>query len=411
MKSWIFYGVALVACAWVVGSSPAYGDKPKAFLDNGDVKSAAPPVSVVPSPRIDSVVMADRQPQVKDRATIWYDDFDRRDKPYMESRGGRTSKGAFGGKGKSMECVYKKGAKGTGDRKVIFGDAGASRGKAVRKGEKFDEVYARWYVKHSYGWTGGHPAKMARVTSLVDSRWSQMMIAHVWGSGKDRLTLDPVRCVRNGRIATRQYNDWRGMKWLGNKPASTFPISAGKESGYWVRVETQVKLNTPGKADGLNRLWIDGRLECERRNLDFRGTYGKHGINAFFLESYWNKGSPVDQYRYYDNLVVSTKPIGPVTTPANPVLIRRAFHGPGALADWELELASDYEGRDRVFTARGLRTALQLTVNARSGSFSGSLAEKKSLAAGRIYYCRVRQKNDKGVWSNWSRWHQGFRVQ
>ena len=33
-------------------------------------------------------------------------------------------------------------------------------------------------------------------------------------------------------------------------------------------------------------------------------------INTLFLENYWNDGSPQDQYRYFDNLVVSTQPIG-----------------------------------------------------------------------------------------------------
>lgn len=365
----------------------------------------------LPAPRIDSVVMAPRQPQTQSQATIWYDDFDQGYKRYAESTGGRTTRGAFGGKGECMACFYKKGTKGKGDRKVFFGDVGTSRGKAVRKDEQFTEVYTRWYVKHQHGWIGGSPAKMARLTSLVNGKWAQMMIAHVWGAGKGRLTLDPVRGVKNGQIATRKYNDWNGFKWLGNKPVSSYPISSTEEAGYWVCVEMRTKLNTPGKADGINQLWIDGRLECERLKMDFRGTYTKHGLNAFFLETYWNKNSPVDQYRYFDNLVISTKPIGPVTAPLNPVLLRTPFHGPGKLADWEVELASDFEGKDKVFTAKGLKTALKVTIDKTSGAFSGSLAGKTALENGKTYYARVRQQNDSNVWSPWSRWHQGFRVE
>ena len=50
-------------------------------------------------------------------------------------------------------------------------------------------------------------------------------------------------------------------------------------------VEARAKLNTPGQKDGLNQLWIDGKLETERRNLDWRGTFTERGINAVFLEA------------------------------------------------------------------------------------------------------------------------------
>jgi len=75
-------------------------------------------------------------------------------------------------------------------------------------------------------------------------------------------------------------------------------------------------LNTPGQKDGLNQLWIDGRLEAERKNLDWRGDYTGHGINAVFLETYWNDGSPVTQSRWIDNFVISTRPSVPSTAHA-----------------------------------------------------------------------------------------------
>lgn len=33
------------------------------------------------------------------------------------------------------------------------------------------------------------------------------------------------------------------------------------------------------------------------------------GINAVFFENYWNAGSPQDQERYFDNIVISTRPL------------------------------------------------------------------------------------------------------
>ena len=233
--------------------------------------------------------------------------------------------------------MYEKGTRGTGNRKVFFGDS--PTGKVVRKGQSFDDIYWRVYVKHQHGWTGGGPAKLSRATSIVSPSWAQAMIAHVWSSG-EALTLDPATGVRGDQVVTTRYNDFPNLRWLGNKPASQFKLHSTEESGRWVCVEARAKLNTPGKKDGLNQLWIDGRLEAERKNLDWRGSYTGHGINAVFLETYWNDGSPVTQSRWIDNFVISTKPIGPVVCPRNPVLIKTPYHGPGKMETWQVEVAS-----------------------------------------------------------------------
>ena len=243
------------------------------------------------TPRIDFVIPVINQPQVKESETIWFDDFNDEAKTYAEGGTLLDNSESFGGVGKSMLCYYEKGEQGVGGGKIFFGDSPSYSATNVRRGEKFDEIYWRIYVKHEYGWTGS-PAKMSRATSIVGVPWAQAMIAHVWAGSGASLTLDPVCGVKDGKVITRQYNDFERMKWLGNKPVSDFPLHATQESGYWVFVESRIKLNTPGKSDGINQLWIDGRLECERLHLDLRGNYTKHGINAVFLEAYWNDGSP-----------------------------------------------------------------------------------------------------------------------
>jgi hypothetical protein len=362
------------------------------------------------TPRIDCVVPSDEQPHEKDPATIWYDDFDGGPKAYAEGKSPLDEEVAFGDRGRSMLCLYEKGKRGVGGRKVFFGDSPTYVRQTVRRGEKFEDVYWRIYVKHQYGWTGS-PAKMSRATSIVTPRWAQAMIAHVWSSTGGSLTLDPVRCVDGDRVRTTKYNDWAGMKWLGNKPVSEFPIHATEESGYWVPVEARARLNTPGKRDGLNQLWIDGRLECERRDLDFRGSYVKHGINAVFLEAYWNKGSPVTQSRWYDNFVISTKPIGPVVCPPNPVAIKTPYRGPGEAGGWELEVAADCEGRAVVWRSKRLPPGDRVKVDAAGGGFEDQLAGKDALESGKVYFLRVRQFGAGGAGSDWSRWHQPFRVE
>ena len=360
-------------------------------------------------PRIESVVLAPTQPHERDASVIWHDNFDGPDSTqakYLEPKVGspnakRSETEALGGQGMSMECFYAKGSRGIGNRKLVFGDC--PFGKPVRKDEKFEDVCWRIYVKHQRGWQGGGPAKMSRATGFVSSRWNQAFISHVWSSGLP-LTLDPVSGVRNGQVVTTKYNDFDNFKWLGNSPKGKFPIHATEESGRWVCVESRLKLNTPGKKDGYAALWIDGRLDTERNSMDFRGTYTDHTINAIFLEAYWNQGSPVDQYRWYDDFVVSTKPIGPLTASANPTLIK--MPEPGCTA-WEVELAADADGRNAVWKSKPTAAATgRMTVDASTGSFTAGAA----LSPGSMYFCRARQQNAAGRWSEWSDWHQPLYV-
>ena len=362
------------------------------------------------TPRIDCVVPKAVQPHEKDPGTIWYDDFDGDPKPYAEGESPLDSTMAFGDQGTSMLCLYEKGKHGEGNRKVFFGDSPTYVSKTVRRGEKFDEIYWRIYVKHQYGWVGS-PDKMSRAMSLSDSNWAQAMIAHVWSSHGSSLTLYPVCGVQGEQVVTRRYNDFERMKWLGNKPVSRFPIHATEESGCWVMVECRVKLNTPGKSDGINQLWIDSRLECERRHLNFRGSYTGHSINAVFLEAYWNQGSPVTQKRWYDNFVISTRPIGPVVCPMNPTVIKTPYHGPAEAAGWDVELAADYNGKDVVYQSRQLPPGDRVVINVNNGKFVGRLTGRVALSSGKIYFLRVRQSSSDGTVSDWSRWHQGFRVE
>lgn len=359
-------------------------------------------------PRIDSVEMAAVSPLASDPAVIWYDDFDGPAKAYTESQGPVDRDHGFGLGNGSMLSHYDKGSRGAGNRKVFFGDS--PTGKVVHRGQKYDEIYWRIYVKHQSGWTGGGPAKLSRATSIVTARWAQAMIAHVWSSG-EALTLDPASGVRSGEVVTTRYNDFPNLHWLGNKPTSKFKLHSTEESGWWVCVEARAKLNTPGKKDGVNQLWIDGRLEAERTNLDWRGMYEKHGINAVFLETYWNQGSPVTQSRWIDNFVISAEPIGPVVTPRNPILIKTPFRGQGTQQAWEVEVVTDDEGRDVVWKSRPIESSQQVRIDTDNGQFLGTLAGQERLAGRTTHFVRVREQDSAGRWSQWSRWHQPFRTE
>jgi hypothetical protein len=360
--------------------------------------------------RIDSVVPLASQPQAAGPALIWYDDFDGPVKPYTETTGTNDDRAGYGGSGSAMVALYPKGEHGTGNRKVFFGDSPV--GRVVRKGETFDDVYWRVYVKHQRGWTGGGPGKLTRITSMASSSWNQAMIGHVWSGGPngETLILDPASGVRDGRVVTTEYNDFPNLHWLGSRPAR-LPISSAAETGWWTCVEAHLKLNTPGKSDGIFQLWIDGRLEAERTGLDWRGTYNEHALNAVYLEAYWNEGSPVNQTRWYDNFVIATKPIGPIVAPRRPTLILGGPEPRPARADWQAEVST--EDGTVVWQANPVKAGTErLSVDATSGAFVGPVAAHDRLAADTVYYARVRRVAPDGASPvpSWSAWHQAFRT-
>jgi len=178
----------------------------------------------------------------------------------------------------------------------------------IRPGEDFRDLYYRVYLRNQPGWTGS-PAKLSRAIVFAGSNWSQAMIAHLWSSG-NFLLIDPASGVNSyGLVATTKYNDLDNLRWLGQQRGIT-PIFAPQNAGVWSCIEAHVRLNDPGQSNGVQEFWINGKLEARRTGLNFVGSYADYGINAIFLENYWNAGSPKLQERYFDSFVVSTKPIG-----------------------------------------------------------------------------------------------------
>jgi len=212
---------------------------------------------------------------------------------------------------KGMRVIWQAGEVAAGGMKLGFGSNPVSyMNKGIRSDEDFREIYYRMYLRMQQAWQGS-PAKLSRATVFWDSaQWSQAMIAHLWSDDQEHLLLDPVRCVGEGDSPKcHGYNDFDNMDWIGNMSGTT-PIFATDHSDIWYCIEAHVKLNDPGQENGIHEFWIDGNLEARREGLDFVRSYTDYAINAVFFENYWNSGSPVQQERYFDNIIVSTEPIG-----------------------------------------------------------------------------------------------------
>jgi hypothetical protein len=177
---------------------------------------------------------------------------------------------------------------------------------------RYREIYWRVWMRTQPGWQSAVDVKLSRAIVFAGSDWSEAAIGHVWsaGAGGSYLQLDPASGTDSGgALRTTKYNDFANLRWLGQATGRT-PLLATSQAGTWRCVEAHMRLNDPGQSNGVFELWINGRLDAARSALNWLGAYDAFGINAVFLENYWNNGSPAEQERYFDDFVVSTQRIG-----------------------------------------------------------------------------------------------------
>ena len=79
-------------------------------------------------------------------------------------------------------------------------------------------------------------------------------------------------------------------------------------TGRWLTVSEEIVLNTPGRSDGVARIWIDGAKVVERTNLMLRDESGikVDGLlfSTFFGGSDESWASPGDQYADFADFVL-----------------------------------------------------------------------------------------------------------
>jgi hypothetical protein len=128
--------------------------------------------------------------------------------------------------------------------------------------------------------------------------WQSVFAVHFW--------------IEDGEVVADVYaknsSQANSVGWL-PIARSGFFFNAPANIGRWIRFEMEIKLNTPGQADGLYRFWADDELIIERTGVDLRGNT-QDKINEVMLDGYWNGGSPKAQSRYFDDFVIATSRIG-----------------------------------------------------------------------------------------------------
>ena len=252
-------------------------------------------------------------------AWIFCDDFeaDRSGKyfEYITRNGSFARTAGVGANGSyGMKASFKAGQVDAGALHLAFGRTPQSYFRPADAGTaNYRELWWRFRLKYQAGWIGGSGWKVSRMFSFASpTSWAQSMVGHLAGGNAIlyKLLIDPVSGTDpSGNLLTTTYNDFAHFRSLGSVKSQTM-IFAPANAGRWFCVEAHIKLNTATASDGAFELWIDGQPEASRTGMNWVGSFDTYGLNAVFLENYWNGGSPKEQERYFDDLIVSTQPIG-----------------------------------------------------------------------------------------------------
>jgi hypothetical protein len=87
--------------------------------------------------------------------------------------------------------------------------------------------------------------------------------------------------------------------------------------GVWQCWEFMLEANTPGKADGRQAMWLDGKLVGAFEGIRWRKE-GDLKINCFWLEHFgYDSSDPTQQYHkekqtvWFDDVVIAREYVGP----------------------------------------------------------------------------------------------------
>jgi hypothetical protein len=196
-------------------------------------------------------------------------------------------------------------------------------------GDGYDELYIRYYIKfgEDYRAVRNHGANLGgRDVKRNDAAWVGMAgIRDVSTRGYFYSGVQPRGKAGSSELEIGFYGyhlDKKGPWGENYAVQKRIPIKVGT----WYCVERRMKLNSvdPGKpdpanAEGIEELWIDGRLTIRKTNVRFRRVPHLR-ITFFSFETYYH-GLP-DQYGrnhpikvYFDNVVIAKKYIGPMSKP------------------------------------------------------------------------------------------------
>jgi len=202
----------------------------------------------------------------------------------------------------------------------ITGPVGLETGGSVATWSMpgFDTVYARWYCKFSEDFDQGNFMHFNRLMGGPPGDYfAAFGHAGTRPNGRDRFSTGFEPWSGYGKNpspgAWMFYTYYPDMKadrqgnFYGNMFMAEPPLIL--ERGRWYCIEMMVKCNMPGKADGEQAAWVDGKEVVHVTGLRWRDI-AELKVHCFRISLYLHDSPKVNRV-WFDNVAVSHSYIGP----------------------------------------------------------------------------------------------------
>jgi len=180
----------------------------------------------------------------------------------------------------------------------------------------YDSLYVSYYVRLPANWQGG--TKLVALYGLrTDDPWSAFGKAGTCPTGEDFFAAMLITEAGGDPGPLRFYSYYPAMAREPDGVTCWGRFGDGAEHyvepltvsrGPWHHVEFWVKLNTPGREDAIQSMWLDDVARGTWPGLRFRNT-SKLRLNAVQLT--FNRGiagGPTTQRLDVDHVVITTRP-------------------------------------------------------------------------------------------------------
>ena len=174
----------------------------------------------------------------------------------------------------------------------------------------YDSLRVSYWVRFPTNWQGG-TYLLGIYGSRTDNQWSSFGKAGQCPNGTD-FTNHFLYAEYDGNPGDVTFYSYtmdmdRSAGCYGDRGAGRAQYVGSREltRGAWHRVDLEVRLNTPGLADGWQRMYIDGTLRGEWTGMQQRASTMLR-LNALQLTANVPGGSPQDQALLIDDIVVTT---------------------------------------------------------------------------------------------------------
>ena len=131
------------------------------------------------------------------------------------------------------------------------------------------------------------------------------MLPGLFGQAAGKVADDAISGVAAQLVWTDQGQIAQGVRFSGSTAAlnASPNLQVSTRSvlprGRWARIEQEAVLNTPGVADGVSRVWVDGKIVLNEPNIPWRSHGGIQWSGTLADVSYVAGYQPIDRKPTY----------------------------------------------------------------------------------------------------------------